>query len=337
MTDTYIYDAFGNLLSKTGTTANDFLYTGEQYDANTGFYYLRARYMNPSTGTFTSMDANAGTIFDPVSLHKYLYANANPVMNRDPSGYFTLTEMETAVAIQAIIGAALNSIPSGISRLLNGAPLDGNFWLTFIGDFALGATMGLAFGWLGFLATKYLLACCLLRSIFGTMGLGFTWNFIQDVSRGDWGRAVLNAFGAITSFWGASTNFYRGGGLGNHGGWGNVSDDVANASDDFANAADDFRNARGDSTLPDHFDRHGNGFSSVDDYANAANDFLRSSPNSNTQHFISSEGTYFRYDTATNEFGIINKYGGISTYFKPDKGINYWFVQVDKYAPIQGG
>ncbi|NLA43429.1 hemagglutination protein [Candidatus Saccharibacteria bacterium] len=89
--------------------------------------------------------------------------------------------------------------------------------------------------------------------------------------------------------------------------------------------------------MPDHFDRHGNGFSSVDDYANAANDFLRSSPNSNTQHFISSEGTYFRYDTATNEFGIINKYGGISTYFKPDKGINYWFVQVDKYAPIQGG
>jgi RHS repeat-associated protein len=237
VTDTYIYDAFGNLLTKTGTTANDFLYTGEQYDINTGFYYLRARYMNPATGTFTSMDAYAGTIFDPVSLHKYLYANANPVMNRDPSGYFTLTEMEMAVAIQAIVGAALNSIPIGISRLLNAAPLDGNFWLTFTGDFALGATMGLAFGWLGFLATKYLLACCLLRSIFGTMGLGFTWNFIQDVSNGDWGRAVLNAFGAITSFLGASTNFYQGGGLGNHGGGsssGVVADDAAGAADDVA-------------------------------------------------------------------------------------------------------
>lgn len=40
--------------------------------------------MNPATGTFTSMDAYVGSIFDPVSLHKYLYANANPVMNRDP-------------------------------------------------------------------------------------------------------------------------------------------------------------------------------------------------------------------------------------------------------------
>jgi len=100
--------------------------------------------------------------------------------------------------------------------------------------------MGIGFGWLGFLATKYLLACCLLRSIFGTMGLGFTWNFIQDVSNGDWGRAVLNAFGAITSFWGASTNFYRGGGLGNHGGGsssGGVADDAAGAADDAAGAS----------------------------------------------------------------------------------------------------
>ncbi|MDD4097088.1 MAG: RHS repeat-associated core domain-containing protein, partial [Oscillospiraceae bacterium] len=103
-----IGDNSGKLLTKTGTTANDFLYTGEQYDINTGFYYLRARYMNPSTGTFTSPDAYAGTIFDPVSLHKYLYANANPVMNRDPSGYqtLTLTETGTKLAIIRTLAAA---------------------------------------------------------------------------------------------------------------------------------------------------------------------------------------------------------------------------------------
>ena len=107
VTDTYIYDAFGNLLSKTGTTANDFLYTGEQYDINTGFYYLRARYMNPATGTFTSPDAYAGTIFDPVSLHKYLYANANPVMNRDPSGYYTIADGVVTFSIVEILAAAV--------------------------------------------------------------------------------------------------------------------------------------------------------------------------------------------------------------------------------------
>ncbi len=45
------------------------------------------------------------------------------------------------------------------------------------------------------------------------------------------------------------------------------------------------------------------------------------------------EGTYFRYDTMTNEFGIINEYGGISTYFKPENGIVYWLEQIEKYAP----
>ena len=45
VTDQYSYDAYGNLLEKEGSTENEFLYTGEQYNANTGLYYLRARYM----------------------------------------------------------------------------------------------------------------------------------------------------------------------------------------------------------------------------------------------------------------------------------------------------
>ena len=99
----YDYDAFGNLVSKTGETENAYLYCGEQYDANTGFYYLRARYMNPGTGTFISMDSYQGSLFDPVSLHKYLYANANPVMNSDPTGYFTLSELAITQKINAIL------------------------------------------------------------------------------------------------------------------------------------------------------------------------------------------------------------------------------------------
>ena len=87
VTDEYTYDAFGNLLDKTGVTVNTHLYTGEFFDSHLGFYYLRARYMNPQVGRFVTMDSFAGVIRDPYSLHKYLYANANPLRYIDPSGY----------------------------------------------------------------------------------------------------------------------------------------------------------------------------------------------------------------------------------------------------------
>ena len=66
--------------------------------------------MDPASGTFTSMDTYAGSLSDPMSLHKYLFANSNPVMYSDPSGHYTLTEQETAIAIQAILGEAISGI-----------------------------------------------------------------------------------------------------------------------------------------------------------------------------------------------------------------------------------
>ena len=57
VTDTYDYDAFGNLIARTGTTENNYLYAGEQFDANLGFYYNRARYLNVETGRFVSQDS----------------------------------------------------------------------------------------------------------------------------------------------------------------------------------------------------------------------------------------------------------------------------------------
>ena len=95
------------MLKKTGDTDNDYLYTGEQYNESTGLYYLRARYMSPETGTFTTMDTYAGTLDNPVSLHKYLYANGNPVMYKDPTGNFSLMETSVAQGIQATINTII--------------------------------------------------------------------------------------------------------------------------------------------------------------------------------------------------------------------------------------
>ena len=107
ITDTYTYDSYGIILKKTGDTDNDYLYTGEQYNESTGLYYLRARYMSPETGTFTTMDTYAGTLDNPVSLHKYLYANGNPVMYKDPTGNFSLMETSVAQGIQATINTII--------------------------------------------------------------------------------------------------------------------------------------------------------------------------------------------------------------------------------------
>jgi RHS repeat-associated protein len=86
VTDTYDYDAFGNLISRTGTTSNDYLYTGEQFDANLGFYYLRARYLNPSNGRFATIDTFEGIPADPLSLHTYTFCGNNAASCIDPSG-----------------------------------------------------------------------------------------------------------------------------------------------------------------------------------------------------------------------------------------------------------
>ncbi|MDY4079008.1 MAG: RHS repeat-associated core domain-containing protein, partial [Clostridium sp.] len=103
VTDTYSYDAFGNLINSTGTTKNNYLFAGEEKDNTTGYYYLRARYMDTTTGRFTSMDSYLGSVDDPVSLHKYLYANANPVNYIDPSGYFSLAELMEVVKTQGVL------------------------------------------------------------------------------------------------------------------------------------------------------------------------------------------------------------------------------------------
>jgi hypothetical protein len=98
------------------------------------------------------------------------------------------------------------------------------------------------------------------------------------------------------------------------------------------NIAADFVNG---SRLTKHFKDHNGsfGFANEQEYLKAAKNFLEKAPTSTTQTFTSNTGWYFRYDTATNEFGIINEFGGISTYFKPGPGLNYWVEQVVQYAP----
>jgi RHS repeat-associated protein len=69
---------FGALRSGS-PAATDFLFTGEQLDSESSFYYLRARYYDPAIGRFLSQDPLP-------SGNLYTYVRNNPVNFSDPYG-----------------------------------------------------------------------------------------------------------------------------------------------------------------------------------------------------------------------------------------------------------
>lgn len=120
VTDYYLYDAFGLHLREEGAgTPNVIRYTGEQWDADLGHYYLRARWYEPSRGRFWTQDSFEGFNADPISLHKYLYANANPVMCTDPTGAFSLTEMMSSAQVIGMMARV--AVPIGTTAVTTAA------------------------------------------------------------------------------------------------------------------------------------------------------------------------------------------------------------------------
>jgi len=82
----YTYDAFGNLIAGPAPSSGSaYLYCGEQFDAELGLYYLRARYFSADKGRFWTMDTYEGSS-DRELPHKYLYCCADPVNCVDPLG-----------------------------------------------------------------------------------------------------------------------------------------------------------------------------------------------------------------------------------------------------------
>ncbi|HET7437334.1 MAG TPA: PKD domain-containing protein [Thermoanaerobaculia bacterium] len=156
ISDTWRYDAFGNLLAATGSTQNEMLYGGEQYDPASSLYYQRARFYDPSLGRFQTMDTFEGSLQDPRSLHKYDYAFANPATYHDPTGHFaSLMDVESALAI----GHTLDELEVNVMMGFKDALLDREFGLSdyfmlVVRDYALAAGVSLVGGYVGSLVTS---------------------------------------------------------------------------------------------------------------------------------------------------------------------------------------
>lgn len=128
VTDTYDYDAFGILIHSTGTTPNNYLFAGEQFDSDLHLYYNRARYLNVSTGRFWTMDTDEGSSTDPLSLHKYLYGENDPADQVDPSGHDAAIDaiggFTGSATVQSItIPAYVKTLAFVVSGLLVGVGL----------------------------------------------------------------------------------------------------------------------------------------------------------------------------------------------------------------------
>jgi RHS repeat-associated protein len=86
VTDTYDYDAWGLLLAGSSSTPSSRLYSGEEFDHDLSLINLRSRQYQPRTGRFLTLDPAGGNVWAPTSFGRYLYGNADPVTNSDPTG-----------------------------------------------------------------------------------------------------------------------------------------------------------------------------------------------------------------------------------------------------------
>lgn len=109
--DRYFYQAYGQIAEQSGDTINPYLYRGEQFDPLANAYYLRARFYDAETGRLLSTDPMAGHVRDPRTFQLYVYANSDPVNGSDPSGEYTLLQLQVGLGIVSVItGIAVGEV-----------------------------------------------------------------------------------------------------------------------------------------------------------------------------------------------------------------------------------
>jgi len=128
--NTYTYDVYGKTTASSGSQPNSFQFAGHQTDP-TGLQYLRARYYDPSTGSFLSRDplsAIPGWQENPFG-----YAGANPAKFSDPTGLCRWWDLQCKVegpvhVAEARLGTVVDSVGDAAIQLVK---LGGEYSLQF--------------------------------------------------------------------------------------------------------------------------------------------------------------------------------------------------------------
>ena len=108
ITDKYVYDTYGKVIERIGSSQIIFGYNGRDgvvTDGN-GLIYMRARYYSPDMRRFINADVVAGDISDSTSLNRYSYVNGDPVSYIDPFGLCRENEVES----NSILGSFIKNL-----------------------------------------------------------------------------------------------------------------------------------------------------------------------------------------------------------------------------------
>ncbi|HAL74157.1 MAG TPA: hypothetical protein DCM45_03570, partial [Clostridiales bacterium] len=113
----YTYDAWGKLMSTTGSLAstlgvdNPYRYRGYRFDTETGLYYLQSRYYNPDWGRFVNADGQLNPGTSLLGLNMFAYCANNPVNYYDFDGCDGTTTALICVGIPLLCVAAIVFAP----------------------------------------------------------------------------------------------------------------------------------------------------------------------------------------------------------------------------------
>jgi RHS repeat-associated protein len=86
VSDTTVWDPYGNTAAATGATLPDIGYQADWTDPTSGEVWMGARHYQPANAAFTARDTVHGELTTPVTLNRHTYANANPLGYFDPDG-----------------------------------------------------------------------------------------------------------------------------------------------------------------------------------------------------------------------------------------------------------
>nr|WP_225740484.1 RHS repeat-associated core domain-containing protein [Leptospira interrogans] len=139
------YEPYGSIIRNDSYGPDIFRYkfTGQIEDKESGLYYYKARYYEPTLGRFLQADSVIAP--DSVNgMNRYMYVDGNPVSYRDPSGHISGPDMMHM--LNRIVGHAMgkdfnskgldkklstNGISKGVNRFVHNATfvLKGKYYI----------------------------------------------------------------------------------------------------------------------------------------------------------------------------------------------------------------